>query len=395
MKVVVVTHNYIRRQGDLTALYLHRLSSGLIKKGVEITVIAPHAPGLLREDIIDGVKIIRFPYPFSAKRPIAYSGNMHEQVAGSLFAKIVFLLFLRSFYKYALKICKEVNPDLIWANWWAPPGFIASRIAKKLNIPLVISSHGTDLAILAKFGFARRLAKTVYNHASFATVVSSFLKKRLADNVSVISEDNVIIIPMPVGMETFPKTPFPTDDVPIFLSVARYTKQKHLDDIINAASRLKTEGLKFKIIMVGEGPLEAEIEKMAENEGLSDMVSLGPLVAQQKLSELYQQADCVLLVSEGEGFGLVLVEAGLVGRPVIGARSGGITDVIKDGENGLLIDLGDVGGLVECMRNIITDENLKMKLGENNNRIAHEKFSTSVLVDKMYNVFKQAVESQN
>jgi glycosyltransferase involved in cell wall biosynthesis len=387
LKVVVITHNYIRREGDLTALYLHRLSSGLAEKGLELTVVCPHAPGLLHQDTIDGVTIKRFGYAFSRIKPIVYTGNMHQVVAGSFLAKIVFLGFLWSFYRFAFKVCREEKADMIWANWWIPPGLVGARIVKKLNIPMVISSHGTDISLLGKGGILSALSRYVYARTSRATLVSSFLRKRLLDNLDVIAGEKVIVIPMPVGMEHFPKTPQPENDAPILLSVARYTRQKRLDDIISAAAKLRDANLFFKIVMVGEGPLEMELKELVEQNGLTDRVEFIPLVAQQKLGELYRQSDAVILSSEGEGFGLVLVEAGLTGRAVIGARSGGITDIINDGKNGLLYEVGDVNALADCIKSLLTDARRRTELGEGGYKRAMEKFSTPVLVDQVYRLF--------
>jgi glycosyltransferase involved in cell wall biosynthesis len=387
LKVVVITHNYIRRQGDLTALYLHRLSSGLAARGMEMVIVCPHAPGLLTSDTIDGVKIHRFGYPFSRLKPIVYTGNMHQEVAGSMAAKFVFMGFLRSFYRSAMHICREEEPDLLWANWWIPPGLVAARVAKKQHLPLVISSHGTDISLLKKPGIVSKLADYVYTRTDRATVVSSYLKGILLENLGAIAADHVEIIPMPVGMETFPKTPPPKNKIPVLLSVARYTRQKRLDDIITAAANLKGEGLSFVIRMVGEGPLEGELKALVAEKGLDDCVEFIPLVAQQRLGELYRESDAVVLSSEGEGFGLVLVEAGLTGRPVIGAKSGGITDIIEDDVNGLLFDVGDIDGLTGCLRKVFTDGDLRGRLGEGGYRVAMEKFATPVLVDKVYSLF--------
>jgi len=388
LKIVVITHNYIRRQGDLTALYLHRLSSGLVQKGLDLTVVCPHAPGLLREDTIDGVKIKRFGYAFSGIKPIVYTGNMHQEVAGSLAAKFVFISFLWSFYRFALKTCRAEKADLIWANWWTPPGMIAARIASKLRLPLVISSHGTDISLLGKGGLISRVSRYVYARTAKATVVSSFLKQKLIENVSAIAPENVMVIPMPVGMEHFPKTPPPDNEIPVLLSVARYTKQKRLDDIIAAAAKVRSEGIPLKIIMVGEGPLENDLKELAQNSAPADTVEFIPLVAQQKLAEFYRQADAVILSSEGEGFGLVLVEAGLTGRPVIGARSGGITDIVIDGQNGLLFEVGNVDQLAGCIKTMMTDREKRAALGEAGYKRAMQDFSTPVLVDRVYNLFK-------
>lgn len=390
MNVVVITHNYIRRQGDLTALYLHRLSSGLVKKGLDVTVVCPHGPGLLKKDEIDGVKIIRFDYPFASSHPLAYTGNMHEDVAASLFAKFVFLGFLKSFHALASGICREVKPDIIWANWWIPPGLVAARIASQRRLPLVVSSHGTDIGLLAKPGLSKKLGTYVYKRTTTATVVSSFLKDRLLANLDIIAPEHVAVLPMPVGMETFPKTDFIAKDRPLFLSVARYTKQKRLYDIVAAAETLHREGLDFKIKMVGEGPLENKIRDSVVQKGMAEKFDIGPLVAQQKLAELYRECDAVLLVSEGEGFGLVLVEAGLTGRPVIGSRSGGIVDFIEHDKNGLLIELGDVDVLANHMRKIIADTDTKRRLGEAAYQTAVSSFSTDVIVNRMRRVFDDA-----
>ncbi|MEZ5358780.1 MAG: glycosyltransferase [Candidatus Zixiibacteriota bacterium] len=390
MNVVVITHNYIRRQGDLTALYLHRLSSGLVKQGLHITVVCPHGPGLLKKDEIDGVNIIRFDYPFAKQKPLAYTGNMHEDVAASLFAKFVFLGFLNSFHSLASDVCRQVKPDVIWANWWIPPGLVAARIAKKFNLPLVISSHGTDIGLLAKPGISKKLGRFVYTRTTTATVVSTFLKERLLGNLDCIAPEQVSVLPMPVGMETFPKTDFIAKVRPMFLSVARYTKQKRLHDIVAAAEFLHKENLDFKIKMVGEGPLENEIRDSVVQKGMADKFEIGQLVAQQKLAELYRECDSVLLVSEGEGFGLVLVEAGLTGRPVIGSRSGGIVDFIEDNKNGLLIELGDVKTLAAHMRTIITETETKNRLGEAAYQTAINNFSTDVIVDRMHEIFMDA-----
>jgi glycosyltransferase involved in cell wall biosynthesis len=393
LKVVVITHNYIRRQGDLTALYLHRLSSGLVAGGLEITVVCPHAPGLLREEVIDGVAIKRFPYPFYRIKPIAYTGNMHEEVAGSIVAKAVFLGFLWAFYRSALKVCRAERAGLVWANWWAPPGLIAARIASKLRLPLVISSHGTDISLLGRKGLIASLSRYVYARTSKATVVSTFLKRRLVDTVSAIAAADVVVLPMPVGMEDFPQTPLPQNDPPVFLSVARYTRQKRLDDIIAAAAKIAADHIDFRIIMVGEGPLENDLKQLVNEKGLSDKIGFVPLVAQQKLAEFYRRADAVVLASEGEGFGLVLVEAGLTGRPVIAARSGGIVDIVDDGVNGLLFEVGRIDELADGMRRLIADRDLRIRLGQSGQAQALERFATPVLVARMKHLFESLTSS--
>ncbi len=393
MNIVVITHNYIRRRGDLTALYLHRLSAGLVERGLKLTVVCPHASGLLPEETIDGVRIIRFPYPFFRLKPIAYTGNMHQEVAGSIFARLVFVCFLWSFYRAAGRVCRSEKADLIWANWWIPPGLVAARIASRLGTPLVISSHGTDISLLGKGHLIRALSTYVYHRTSRATVVSAFLKERLCRQVGDFSPDRAVVLPMPIGMENFPKAALPDHEVPVILSVARFTRQKRLDDLIAACAKVAAEGIPFCLRMVGEGPLEEELRDRVRQAGLSDRVEFIPLVAQQKLGRLYREADVVTLVSEDEGFGLVLVEAGATGRPVVAARSGGIVDIVGHDRNGLLFTVGDRDGLAEALKRILVDRDLRTRLGDGGFTRVMADFATPVLIDRMYRLFVSLCDS--
>lgn len=169
-------------------------------------------------------------------------------------------------------------------------------------------------------------------------------------------------------------------------------RQKRLDDIIAAVERIAGEGGDFRMRMVGEGPLEDELKDLVRSKGLQDKIEFVPLVDQERLGEFYRQSDAVVLASEGEGFGLVLVEAGLTGRPVIAARSGGIMDIVENNYNGLMFDVGDVDALTSCIKKIFSDGDLRTRLGENGHIRAMERFATPVLVGKMYDLFVSIVE---
>jgi glycosyltransferase involved in cell wall biosynthesis len=258
-------------------------------------------------------------------------------------------------------------------------------------LPLVISSHGTDIALLDKGGIIGKLSRYVYKRTAKASVVSSFLKEKLRQRVGILGEADIAVIPMPVGMENFPKAAPPQNNTPLLLSVARFTKQKHLTDIIAAADLVAEENVAFKILMVGEGQLEDELKNLVQQKGLTQNIEFLPLVAQQKLGELYRQCDAVILVSENEGFGLVLVEAGLTGRPAIASRSGGITDIVEDGVSGILVELGDVNAIARIMKKLFQDSNLRSRLGEGAYRRAMGTFATPILVNKIYELFKRVI----
>ena len=150
IKILILTHNYIRFRGDHAGLFVHILSKGLQKCGHEVFILAPHQNKLKTKEILDGVEIHRFRYALPRMERLAYTGNMHEMVAKSWINKIVFLSFLFSFTLGAVFLVFKKKVDLICAQWWIPGGLIGYLVSLLARKPLIVTAHGTDIRILEK-----------------------------------------------------------------------------------------------------------------------------------------------------------------------------------------------------------------------------------------------------
>jgi glycosyltransferase involved in cell wall biosynthesis len=387
-KILILTHNYIRFRGDHAGHFLHVLATVLVRSGCKVFVLAPHQEGLARFEIMDGVTVHRFRYAPAAKERLAYIGTMHELVAASWSNKILFLLFLVSFFAKALSISIREHIDLISAQWWIPGGLIGYLVSLLRRKPLVVTSHGTDIRLLERSVFLRKLAKPVFSRAKYVTTVSGFLKEKLIRNTRAEPE-KVKVIPMPVTPDTFVPSPLPEDAVKQILCVARFTPQKGLDYFLKACRTLKDRGINFRAKIIGEGPLRESLGEEIVRLRLEEVVSLVDIVPQSELNRLYAQSYLCVLPSIEEGFGLVLVEAQLCRRPVVGTRSGGITDIIEDGKSGLLVPPKDHEGLAQAMQRILTDKQLAERLAEGGYRSALAKFSPQAVLRKYLEVIGQ------
>jgi glycosyltransferase involved in cell wall biosynthesis len=187
---------------------------------------------------------------------------------------------------------------------------------------------------------------------------------------------------MPTTPGTFSPSPLPKGKKKKILCVARFTQQKGLEFFIRACNILKDKRIDFEAEIVGEGPLKNLLQEEINKLNLVHQVSLVKVVPQENLNQLYAESYLCVLPSIDEGFGLVLVEAQLCQRPVIGTKSGGIPDIIVDGVTGLLVPPQDYLSLASAMERILTDQNLAENLSEAGYVSAKAKFSPETIQAK-------------
>jgi glycosyltransferase involved in cell wall biosynthesis len=152
------------------------------------------------------------------------------------------------------------------------------------------------------------------------------------------------------------------------LSVCRLVEKKGTDDLLHALARLPAD-LDWRFVHVGGGPLARKMERLAERLGIADRVSWrGPLPQDRLLAE-YRAADVFALASriagDGDRDGLpnVLIEAASQALPCIATRISAIPELIDDGANGILVDAGDIAGLMDALARLIDDPALRARLG--------------------------------
>jgi len=386
-RILILTHNYIRFPGDFAGVFLHQLSKNLVAEGLGVSVLAPHQKGISTYQNLDGVQIHRFRYAPERYERIAYAGNMHELVMKNPVNLVVFFFFMLSFTYSAYKLAKSGKADIILCQWWIPGGLIGFLISILQKIPLVLTLHGTDIRLLLKSKYFQKLAQPIFNKAKYITTVSSFLKGKLLSVLS-LPQEKVRVVPMPVNPIFESSKP----DVGLkekkkkILSVARFTKQKGVRYLLEALKQLKEKGYDFEAEIVGEGPLEQEFKKKIEQSTLSGSVFLLPMMPQEKLKNLYEKCDIFVLPSVEEGFGMVLVEAQLCKKPVVGVNSGGILDIIEHEKTGLLAAPEDSQSLASAMEKFLKDEEYAEKLADAGYKSAQERFSSEAITRKYMEV---------
>ena len=151
------------------------------------------------------------------------------------------------------------------------------------------------------------------------------------------------------------------------LYVGRLEPEKGVEYLIEALDRLrKTEGIEFHLDIVGSGPDRNILKKKKEESGVNRyVIFFGHIPSGPNLFEIYERSDIFVLPSLTEGAPQVLYEAMAKGLPIIATAVGGVPDIIKDGENGLLIPPANPEAIAEAILYLINDEELRIKLIKN------------------------------
>jgi glycosyltransferase involved in cell wall biosynthesis len=403
-KVLILAQSFVRKKKDIISAHLFVSARKISSLGYDVEVLAPHQRGLRFFEKIEDIVIHRFRYSSDRYERLAYHGNMQQLVRENLLNKLIFLFFLFSFFWKASKLAAKEETRLIHAHWWIPSGLVGVWVSRVTGKPLLVTTHGTDIMILSSSKALRVLAGFVFSRVACITVVSTFLKQKL-QSILQIPSTKIRVLPMPVDLDTFSPSEkaglagaYPEEEAKKrkkILCVARYTKQKKLDSLIDALALLKEEGFDFQAILIGEGEEEKNLKRMIENGALADRVSLLPLMSQQQLSRYYRESDVFVLPSVDEGFGLVLVEAQLCLTPVIGADSGGIPDIIESEETGLLFPPGNAQALAGSIKRILTEKELAKKLASNAYQQARASFSPDSIAGAFVSIYDGLINKEN
>jgi colanic acid/amylovoran biosynthesis glycosyltransferase len=157
------------------------------------------------------------------------------------------------------------------------------------------------------------------------------------------------------------------------LSIGRLHWKKGFDDSIRAVAALRERGIAVEYRIAGEGPEREKLMFMIHELGCEDSVSLVGSLGQPEIKELLGWSDALLLPSLSEGISNAVLEAMAAGLPVVSTRCGGMAEVVEDGVNGILVDVGDTGAMCDHLAELAGNADTRARLGSAAARTADER----------------------
>lgn len=289
------------------------------------------------------------------------------------------------------------RPDVVHGHM--PPAELYARVALLglPQIPFVISKHNDEPFYSGRY--ADTLGRWVARRAARIIAISSAVNTyTLARGFRPAAQ----IVTVPYGIATSPyrdvdpittaalraSWKVPTDAL-LFGTVARFVPQKSLHDLLQGFALYRNQiGRAARVVLVGRGPLEAELRALAERLGIADEVVWGGF--REDIPTVMRALDVFVLTSIYEGLGLVLLEAMAAGKPVVATRVSAIPEVVSDGVTGLLVPARDPAVLAEALARM-NGEGVRENMGQAGRARVEADFDLEVMVTRTQNVYTESI----
>jgi len=181
------------------------------------------------------------------------------------------------------------------------------------------------------------------------------------------------------------------------LTVARLDLNKGHDYVLKALAILKKQGLTPDYTIVGQGPEEMRLRKMAQALGLENQVEFTGFISENQLPSIYTSCDIYVMASREiqgrldlvEGFGISFLEASASGLPVVAGDSGGVSDAVQHGKTGLLVNPYNPEDIASAIKLLLTDDSLARRYGSEGRRWAETQMSWEQVAERLVNAIQR------
>jgi N-acetyl-alpha-D-glucosaminyl L-malate synthase BshA len=296
------------------------------------------------------------------------------------------------------EVMTRYDLDLLHVHYAIPHSISAYLAKMMLNdrvVPFVTTLHGTDITLVGNDRSYLPITRFGIEQSDAVTAVSEYLKRRTVEEFQVQRE--VTVIPNFVDCNLYGRSQdkalrqkYADPDEGILIHISNFRPLKRVEDVIETFSLVRKKK-KARLLMVGDGPDRPKAEWLAKTHGISaDVEFLGK---QSDMSQVLSVADILLLPSESESFGLVALEAMACEVAVIATRVGGIPEVVRDGTDGFLFDVGDVTSMAQGCLRILEDARLRSTIGEAARDHARRDYCASKIVERYENLYRQTIEN--
>jgi glycosyltransferase involved in cell wall biosynthesis len=291
----------------------------------------------------------------------------------AVFTKGSSLLVVPSLISSILLRSLMTEPDLILAQYAFPDGFSSVVASTLLRIPCVIQVVGSDILLAAR-GFRRRLIEWAVHKASGVICVS----RQLEDYVRGMGAFNTTVIPSPLDPSDFKPMKVQRAENRL-ITVAMLTEVKGLDILLRALHSVSG----VELLIVGDGPERANLERLAETLGLTGRVKFLGLVRHDEVWGYMLSSSVFVLPSLSEGLPRALLEAMACGLFIIASDVGGIRDVVRDGWNGILVNPADPQALRTAILRAMANREW-IKVVSERNKLEAQAFHLGKVAEKQF-----------
>ena len=325
MKVLFPATHYYPVIGGIET-WTQKIAEELVPKA-EVFVVTGKVKNRPKREELNGVRIWRtslFELSNLSASPMTYTLSLLPFV------------FLKS-----LGLIRKEKIDILHCQGFLS-GLLGYGLSRITRIPYIVTVQRLESK-------QNPLKNFIYRKADFCLAASQAIKK----NFESVGVDKVEVIPNGIDLKRFENLQRKPHSGFVVMTIARLEKVKGVEYLIRA---LATPALRrsagIRLSVIGDGSERKNLERLVAKLGLTEKVKFLGEVPNQKIPEHLAGADCFVLPSLKEGFGIAVLEAWAAGLPVIGSNVGGIKELIEDGKTGILVEPGDPEAIAKAILKI-------------------------------------------
>jgi len=370
MKIAILVSMFPPKWLGGVEIATKNIAKNLAKTGNDIHVITSFDKGMQKQSQEDGFFIHRIYYP-----KIKFFG-------------VIF------FWLKCLFLLKKINPDVVHSQTiqMGLPCFLAKKL---FGIPYIVYCHGSD--VYCNWKFKKVISKLVLENAEAAVVVTDSMKNKIKEFGFNIK--NIFTIPNGVELSEFEnlsktdvRKKLKIDDSEnIILFVGTLKTVKGIKYLIEAVKIVKEKGLKIKLLLVGDGEEKEELKKISEKLNLKENIIFVGRIDNKEIPEYMIASDIFVLPSLSEGLPVVILEAMASGIPIIATKVGGVPDIVKDKENGFLVDSKSPTQIAEKILYLLANDDTRKFISLNNFKKAKD-YSWNIVMENLIKVYSTCLK---
>jgi glycosyltransferase involved in cell wall biosynthesis len=396
LNVCFVTPEYFPISGG-TGAYVYYLSHSLKQLGHNVHVVARHTQN--EEATVDGIKV-----------------HYVKGVGNSLTR---YWNFARSASKQIKQLNHDIGFDIIHANLPLVPSFAIPKNASKALVCAVHSTWKGEALVtkrdnpqelnpneksMLRFNFLLRLfEKRLMKRSDALIAVSKYTVDELT-GLYGIAEEKIHVIYNGVDVNKFKPRPnkaelrreFGLDEKKqTVLFVGRLYHRKGLEVLLHSVALVLKEFREVQFAISGTGfkAKEESLRNLAHELDIEDDVKFLGYVPDDKLADVYSASDVFVLPAIYENFPFAILEAQATGLPVVSTKVGGIPEFLVDGENGFLIDPGDVDQLTQRLLDLLKNPEHAKAMGKHGRELIHERLSWDIITQQVIDLYHKLLET--
>lgn len=393
LRVLMTASTLPRWPGDSEPAFVLQLAESLASE-FDVTIIAPHCRGALRDEQVGRVKIHRYRYAPIAWQNLAYEGGMLQRLGANPLRWLLVPGLVLSQMLSMRRLHRQHGFDLLHVHWIVPQG-LAAMLLKRLglmHIPALLTAHGGDLFALRRANWLKRAILRTMDRIS---VVSRAMVE-VCDSLG-LPPQRLFVRSMGVDLQHRFGTSLPFEDRSGLVFVGRLVEKKGVEHLIRAFARLTSDFPDETLTIVGDGPLRRRLEGLVAASGAGNLVKFIGAVANEEVPTYLNRARIAVVPSvvasdgDQEGLGLVAVEAMGCGCVVACSDLPALRDVVTDGVTGRVFAAGDDEEMIRTLRELIDDPEGSARLAAAGRDEARRKFDWSSIAREYADHYRQLI----